>query len=79
MGETSSSSVIPSLSTVSSTPNLAHQLSMKLTSSNFLLWKIQFMPMIYVCGLNYHIDGTTPTPTHFLDYTNTKPNPAYLI
>ncbi|KAH0776743.1 hypothetical protein KY290_008154 [Solanum tuberosum] len=79
MGETSSSSLIPGLSTVSPAPNLAHQLPVKLTSSNFLLWKTQFMPMIYACGLNHHIDGTTQTPTQFLDDTNTNPNPEYTI
>ncbi|KAG5604169.1 hypothetical protein H5410_025661 [Solanum commersonii] len=51
MGETSSSSMMPS-----SSPNLAHQLPVKLTSSNYLLWKTQFMPMIFACGLNHHID-----------------------
>ncbi|KAG5594451.1 hypothetical protein H5410_035683 [Solanum commersonii] len=48
--------------TVSPSPNLAHQLP--------------FMPMIYACGLNHHIDGTTQIPPQFLDDTNTKPNPA---
>ncbi|KAG5577162.1 hypothetical protein H5410_057296 [Solanum commersonii] len=62
MGETSSSSLIPSLSTVSPAPNLAHQLFVKLTSSNFLLWKTQFMPMIYACGLINHIDGPSYRP-----------------
>ena len=71
MGKTSSPSMIPSLSIVSPTPNHAHQLSVKLTSSNFLLCKTQFMCMIYACALNHHIDGTTPTPTRFLDNTNT--------
>ncbi|KAG5613971.1 hypothetical protein H5410_013795 [Solanum commersonii] len=54
MGETNNSSMMPS-----SSPNLAHQLPVKLTSSNYLLWKTQFMPMIFACGLNHHIDGTT--------------------
>ncbi|KAG5568347.1 hypothetical protein H5410_064636 [Solanum commersonii] len=74
MGETSSSSMMPS-----SSPNLAHQLHVKLTSSNYLLWKTQFMPMIFACGLNQHIDGTTQIPTQFLDDTNTKSNPAYIV
>ncbi|KAH0713384.1 hypothetical protein KY290_008980 [Solanum tuberosum] len=53
MGEASSPSITP---TVSSSLNLAHQLPVKLTTSNFLLRKTQFMPMIYTCGLNHHID-----------------------
>ncbi|KAG5597213.1 hypothetical protein H5410_038445 [Solanum commersonii] len=72
MGETSSSSMMPS-----SSPNLAHQLPVKLTSSNYLLWKTQFMPMIFACGLNHHIDGTTQIPPQFLD--DTKSNPAYTV
>ncbi|OIT06745.1 hypothetical protein A4A49_61418, partial [Nicotiana attenuata] len=59
--------------------NLAHQLPVKLTSSNFLLWKTQFTPMVYACGLNHHIDGSKPMPTQFLDDTNTKPNPDYMV
>lgn len=37
------------------------------------------MSMIYTCGLNHHIDGTTQTPPQFLNDTNTKPDPAYTI
>ncbi|KAH0773523.1 hypothetical protein KY290_010660 [Solanum tuberosum] len=37
--------------------NLAHQLPVKLTSSNFLLWKTQYLPMIRGCGVDYHIEG----------------------
>ena len=32
-------------------PNLVHQLHLKLISSNFLLWKIQFLPMVGVVVL----------------------------
>nr|XP_016502233.1 PREDICTED: uncharacterized protein LOC107820461 [Nicotiana tabacum] len=79
MGENNSSSMASSLSVVSPSPNLAHQLPVKLTSSNFLLWKTQFMPMVYACGLNHHIDDSKQMPTQFLDDTNTKPNPAYTV
>ncbi|KAG5604172.1 hypothetical protein H5410_025664 [Solanum commersonii] len=34
------------------------------------------MPMIFACGLNHHIDGTTQIPPQFLDDTNTKSNPV---
>ncbi|KAG5571630.1 hypothetical protein H5410_061396 [Solanum commersonii] len=37
-------------------PNLAHQLPVKLTSSNFLLWKTQFLPMIRGYGDDYNIE-----------------------
>ncbi|KAH0637514.1 hypothetical protein KY289_037429 [Solanum tuberosum] len=56
-------------------PNLAHQLPVKLTSSNFLLWKTQFLPMVRGCGLDYHIEGNEVIPERLLD--NNEPNPAY--
>ncbi|KAG5591063.1 hypothetical protein H5410_041577 [Solanum commersonii] len=46
------------------TPNLAHQLHVKLTSINFLFWKTQFLPMICGCGLSQYIDGSKPLPPH---------------
>ncbi|KAK4721423.1 hypothetical protein R3W88_011656 [Solanum pinnatisectum] len=72
MGEASSPSMMP---IVSPSPNLAHQLPVKLTSSNSLLWKTQFMPMIYACGLNHHTDGTTLMTPQFLDDIN----PTYTL
>jgi len=59
------------------TPNLAHLLPVKLTSTNFLLWKTQFLPMICGCGLNHYIDGSEPAPPRVLD--GDKPNPAYKV
>ncbi|KAG5611748.1 hypothetical protein H5410_023029 [Solanum commersonii] len=56
-------------------PNLAHQLPIKLTSSIFLLWKTQFLPMVKGCGLDYHIEGNEVIPERLLD--NNEPNPAY--
>ncbi|KAG5588873.1 hypothetical protein H5410_039387 [Solanum commersonii] len=49
------------------TLNVAHQLPVKLISTNFLLWKTQFLPMICGCGLNHYID----------DLDGDQPNPAY--
>ncbi|KAH0734249.1 hypothetical protein KY285_009956 [Solanum tuberosum] len=42
-------------------PSLAHQLPLKLASSNFLLWKTQFLPMVRGYGLSHHIDGSQTT------------------
>lgn len=53
-------------------PNLAHQLPIKLTS-NFLLWKTQFPPMVRGCGLG-HIDGSAVIPDQVL--TGDQPNPV---
>ncbi|KAG5608587.1 hypothetical protein H5410_019868 [Solanum commersonii] len=60
-----------------STPNLAYQFPVKLTSINFLLWKTQFLPMICGCGLNHYIDGSEPVPPRVLD--GDQPNPAYNV
>ncbi|KAH0650606.1 hypothetical protein KY285_030696 [Solanum tuberosum] len=58
-------------------PSLAHQLSLKLTSSNFLLWKTQFLPMVRGCGLGHHIDGSQVIPGQFL--FDDQPNPNYHV
>ncbi|KAG5600723.1 hypothetical protein H5410_032093 [Solanum commersonii] len=58
-------------------PNLAHQLLIKLTSSNFLLWKTQFLSMVRGCGLGHHIDGSAMIPNQFL--TGDQPNSAYHV
>lgn len=58
-------------------PNLAHQLPVKLTSSNFLLWKTQFLPMVRGCSLGHHIDGSAVIPDQVL--TGDQPNPAYHV
>lgn len=68
--------IIPLLLAFFPSPNLAHQLPVKLTSSNFLLWKRQFLPMIKGCGLYYHIEGDELIPELLLD--NNQPNPAYI-
>ncbi|KAH0650151.1 hypothetical protein KY284_030063 [Solanum tuberosum] len=59
------------------TPNLAHQLPIKLTSTNFLFWKTQVLSMICGCGLNNYLDGRKPAPPHILD--GDKPNPTYKV
>ena len=56
-------------------PNFAHQLPIKLTSSNFLLWKTQFLSMVRVCGLGHYIDGSVVIPNQFL--TSDQPNSVY--
>lgn len=75
---TSGSSVIGKTtqkSTYFPSPNLAHKLPMKLTSSNFLLWKTQLLHMVCGCGLNHHIDGREPISAKFL--ADNQLSPAY--
>ncbi|KAL3510163.1 hypothetical protein ACH5RR_029564 [Cinchona calisaya] len=56
-------------------PNLIHQLPIKLTSNNFLLWKTQLLPMLKGCGLACHLDNSAPPPPQ-LDCSN-QINPAF--
>ncbi|KAG5627944.1 hypothetical protein H5410_013162 [Solanum commersonii] len=59
---TASTTMLPSLSF-----NPTHQLSIKPTSTNFLLWRTQFLPMIRGYGLEHHLDGSQPIPERFLE------------
>lgn len=56
-------------------PNLAHQLPVKLTSSNFSLWKTQFLPTDRGFGLAHHIEGDEVIPERLLG--NNQSNPVY--
>ncbi|KAH0729420.1 hypothetical protein KY289_000608 [Solanum tuberosum] len=70
-----SSTTHNSFVTVFPSPNLAHQISVNITSSILLLWKTQFLPMIRGCGLDYHIEGDELIPKRLRD--DNEPNPAY--
>nr|CAD1820632.1 unnamed protein product [Ananas comosus var. bracteatus]CAD1838934.1 unnamed protein product [Ananas comosus var. bracteatus] len=71
--QSSSSSSSSSLMPITP-PSVHHQLTIKLTSSNYLLWKTQITP--FLCGhqLIHHIDGSTPPPPKEI---NNAANPAY--
>ncbi|KAH0764690.1 hypothetical protein KY285_000561 [Solanum tuberosum] len=70
-----SSTTHNSFVTVFPSPNLAHQISVNITSSILLLWKTQFLPMIRGCGLDYHIEGDEVIPERLRD--DNEPNPTY--
>lgn len=57
---------------------LLHMLTIKLSSSNYLLWRNQVLPLLSYQNLHGHIDGTNvkPTPTITTDNTS-SPNPAF--
>ncbi|KAJ0781817.1 putative RNA-directed DNA polymerase [Helianthus annuus] len=60
----------PSLNTI------LHMITIKLSSTNFLLWKAHMLPIFTLTKLMGHIDGTVtkPSPT-VADGDKTKPNP----
>ena len=67
MSSDPTSSNILSLSSFSSNfPNVGHQLALKLTSSNFLLWQTQLLPLLHGYNLMKYIDGSLP-PSKFTE------------
>ncbi|KAL5797722.1 hypothetical protein ACOSQ2_002542 [Xanthoceras sorbifolium] len=57
---------------------LIHMLTIKLSSSNYLLWKSQLLPLLESQGLLGHVDGTLEPPPPFEPSTSQTPNPKHL-
>jgi hypothetical protein len=57
--------------------NISHQIPLKLTSTNFLIWNMQFMPMLRGCALEHQIDGSHEAPPKLT--ADGQPNPAYML
>jgi len=60
------------------TINVAAQTPVKLTSTNYLAWKLQFQTLFIGYDLHGFIDGSHPCPASLLPDTTT-PNPAYTL
>ncbi|KAL9999568.1 hypothetical protein Hdeb2414_s0020g00559781 [Helianthus debilis subsp. tardiflorus] len=57
---------------------LLHLITIKLSSSNYLLWKNQIYPVLSYLNLLKHIDGSTPTPQETITTDGkSEPNPAF--
>ena len=59
---------------VTSLPNIATHLPVKLNSSNYLLWQAQILPLLNSYDLSKHIDGRLAPPSLTI---NNQPNPHY--
>ncbi|BFG31253.1 hypothetical protein CerSpe_175270 [Prunus speciosa] len=62
-------------------PNPSHFLSLKLTPTNYLLWTIQFEPILISHDLEGFIDGSDVAPPSKIIVDNnstSQPNPKYL-
>ena len=60
------------------TINVTSQTPLKLTSSNYLSWKLQFQTLFIGYDLQGFIDGSKPCPPQQLvTADSTSPNPAY--
>ncbi|GAV77104.1 UBN2_3 domain-containing protein [Cephalotus follicularis] len=71
--------VSPTSPSTSSLNHAHHFLSIKLTTTNYLLWKTQLVPFLHDQKLLDHIDGTTrcPSPTiTVFGYDEPQPNPT---
>lgn len=52
-----------------------HQVTIKLTSTNYLLWKTQITPLLVGHQLMHHVDGSSSVPPKEI---NGAPNPVYV-
>lgn len=60
--------------------NVANQLPLKLTPSNYYSWKSQFDALLYGYDLVGYIDGTNPCPpSHIENDGNKVSNPEYIL
>ncbi|KAL5763026.1 hypothetical protein ACOSP7_019290 [Xanthoceras sorbifolium] len=57
---------------------LIQMFTIKLSSSNYLLWKSQLLPLLKSQGLLGHIDDTLEPPPPFEPPTSQTPNPKHL-
>ncbi|XP_065619866.1 uncharacterized protein LOC136063425 [Quercus suber] len=62
------------------TQNIANFVSLRLTSTNFLLWKTQMLNILESYDLQGFINGDTTSPPQFITVDETEPqqNPAFL-
>jgi len=60
---------------------MIHMLNIRLTPSNFILWRRQLLPLLQGQALYGHIDGSTPAPPAMLTFADGSPsstvNPAF--
>uniref|UniRef100_A0A2N9IZ37 Reverse transcriptase Ty1/copia-type domain-containing protein n=1 Tax=Fagus sylvatica TaxID=28930 RepID=A0A2N9IZ37_FAGSY len=57
---------------------MIHMVTIKLSSSNYLLWKSQLLPLLESQNLLGHVDGTLVLPPPFDPPTSQTPNPKHL-
>ena len=53
---------------------MIHMVTIKLSSSNYLLWKSQLLPLLKSQGLLGHVDGSLEPPPPFDPSTSQTPN-----
>ena len=58
---------------------LIHMITIKLSSSNYLLWKSQLLPLLESPDMLGYVDGTRVPPLHFEPETSSTLNTKYLV
>lgn len=71
------SSIISMASSSSTLPlnTMVHMLNIKLTSSNYLLWRTQFVPLLTSQDLFGYLDGNTRAPSPTIPGSDGTPHP----
>ena len=70
--------VSDSSSTILPFNTMIHMVTIKLSSSNYLLWKSQLLPLLESQGLLGHVDGSVELPPPFDPPTSQTPNTKHL-
>ncbi|GKV30528.1 hypothetical protein SLEP1_g39331 [Rubroshorea leprosula] len=75
--------MLPQSSQTTASPSLTNLVTEKLTYDNFLLWKVQIVPIAKGYGVMDHLDGLKLAPSEFVELeddkgkTNLEPNLEY--
>eukprot|EP00257_Ricinus_communis_P021770 XP_015581325.1 uncharacterized protein LOC107262106 [Ricinus communis] len=79
INNSTNTAIIPSLSSlpISTLPNIAHQLAIKLNSINYLLLEAHILSLLDCYDLTKHVDGTIDPPPKLT--SNDQPNLAYNV
>ena len=80
--DTITPAVLSSTTGLLPTPSIGHLVTIKLTNSNYLMWKAQFVPYLRSQQLLGFVDGTNPRPAATITQATNSgarqaPNPAY--
>lgn len=67
----------PLLNQIQDFPSLNQPFSVKLDTTNHLLWQTQMLNIIIANGIEGYIDGSTPCPPQFLDAQGLQLNPEF--
>jgi len=80
MAPTATYSVSPAAAIIS-LPNTQHVMSLKLSNTNFLYWRMQMKPFLLGQGMYSFVDGTSTCPPSHLEsaaISSSSVNPVYL-